>query len=621
MIDPAVTFLTLFIAAIFTLIGNKIKKVSDIITLIASGFALFAVVLNLFYPFMGISILAVIGFYFTINGFTSLIALIAALIGFFVAVYSVKYIKERKSSYSFFMLVTMGSLIGMAYSWNLLWIFLLAEIATIGSAPLIAHHQKAKPYEGAIKYLIIQILAALFAVIGLGLIYQLATSGGLVGIDAFSINLLLTTGVLIGLEGKIAIFLIFLGFLVKLPSFPLHTWLPDASTVAPASISTLLHAMMIKVAGMPAFLVLFQFNFLFVSTTFWFLICGLGALTMVICVAIAFAQNDLKRLLAFDSVSQMGYVILGLGIGGLALSYYNLLTDPLWLGIAAGGIAAGLFHMFNHSLFKSILFFSAGAIEHETGTKDLHQLGGLLRAMPLTGSVMLIGSLSIAGIPLLNGFISKWMIFNACIAAGQPIFAFIAIFTSALTFAVFLRILCSVFLGNTPDTLRNVHQTPKIMVAPSAVLAAGCITFGVLPQIAIFFLIYPATLTFLPLASLPPVNPLTTILSFFGGAWDPFLIATLLLIGLIVGFLLFQIKGSTKSTETEDKGLPFTGGALQDPYLSVEETRPASTLFEYPFRSMLKKVRRTHTGLVNMYLFWFVLTALLLLALMIGGWI
>ncbi len=621
MIDPAITFLILIIAAAFTMIGNKIKKVNDIITIIASSYTLFAVVMNAIYPFMGISILAGLGLSFTINGFTSLIAIIAALIGFFVAIYSVKYIKERKSTYCFFMLTTMASLIGMAYSWNLLWIFLLAEIATISSAPLIAHHQKAKPYEGTIKYLIIQILAALFTVIGLGFIYQLASIGGLIGIEAFSIDLLLTTGVLVGLEGKIAIFLIFLGFLVKLPSFPLHTWLPDASTVAPASISTLLHAMMIKVAGIPAFLVLFLFNFLFVNTTFWFLICGLGALTMVLCVIIAFAQNDLKRLLAFDSVSQMGYVILGLGIGGLALSYYNLLADPLWLGIAAGGIAAGLFHMLNHSLFKSVLFFSAGAIEHETGTKDLHKLGGLLRAMPLTGSVMLIGSLSIAGVPLLNGFISKWMIFNACIAAGQPIFAFIAIFTSALTFAVFLRILCSVFLGNTPDALRDVHKPPKIMVAPSMVLAAGCIVFGILPQIAIFFLIYPATLTLLPLAAPPPVNPLTTILSFFGGAWDPFLLATLLFIGLIVGFLLYQIKGKIESTETEDKGLPFTGGALQDPYLKVDEARPASTLFEYPFRSILKKVRRTHTGLVNMYLFWFVLTAFLLLALMIGGWI
>ncbi|MFX1566590.1 MAG: NADH-quinone oxidoreductase subunit L [Promethearchaeota archaeon] len=614
MIDPAVIVIVLYIAAALALLGTKIKRANDVITVLATGFALLAVILNFLFP-LWITLPGILGLNFTVNGYTNLIALIATFIGFFVVIYSIRYIEQRRSSYSVFVLLTVGSLVGMAYSWNLFWIFVFAELATITSTFLIAHHLKSSSLEGGLKYLIIQIFASVFVVVGLGLIYQEAQTFGFAGIGVFSIELLLSSGLLTGFIGKLSLFLIFLGFLVKVPSFPIHTWLPDASTVAPASISTLLHAMMIKVAGMPAFLILLFFYSLFVSVTFWIVICSLGVLTMLICVIIAFAQDDLKRLLAFDSVSQMGYIILGLGIGGLAITYYSLLADPLWLVVAAGAITAALFHLLNHSLFKSVLFFSAGAIEHETGTRDINKLGGLLKAMPTTGYVMLIGSLAIAGVPLLNGFISKWMIYNACIAAGQPAFALIAIFTSALTFAVFLRLLCSVFLGNSPGTYAKIHPAPKSMVAPSLILAAGCILFGILPQIALTWVIWPATSILLPMAIPPPVNPL------FWVSLDLFLLATLLFIGLIVGYLLYRIKWGVQPTEADDKTMPFTGGTLKDPYLKVDEARPASTVFSHPFKPLLNTVRHTHTGLVNMYVLWFVFFALLLLSLVFLGWI
>jgi NADH:ubiquinone oxidoreductase subunit 5 (subunit L)/multisubunit Na+/H+ antiporter MnhA subunit len=262
-----------------------------------------------------------------------------------------------------------------------------------------------------------------------------------------------------------------------------------------------------------------------------------------------------------------------------------------------------------------VLFFSAGAIEHETGTRDINKLGGLLQAMPTTGYVMLIGSLAIAGVPLLNGFISKWMVYNACIAAGHPAFALIAIFTSALTFAVFLRLLCSVFLGQAPGTYDKVHAAPKSMITPSLILAAGCILFGILPQTALVWLIFPATLILLPTAIPPPVNPL------FWVSLDLFLIATLLFIGLIVGYILYRIKGGAQPTIVDEKTMPFTGGTLKDPYLKVDEARPTSTVFSHPFKPLLNSFRRTHTGLLNMYVVWFVLFALVLLWLLFVGWI
>ena len=621
VIDPAVIFLTMLAAAALSLVGERVKRLGDGVAVLSTAFALSGVILNLVVPFTGVSLLEALGFHFTVNGFTSLIALVASLIGFLVTVYSVGYVTDRVGLYYLFTLTTVGSLIGMAYCWNLLWIFLLAEVSTICSAPLIAHHCDSAALEGALKYLIIQIFASLFVALGLGVIYGQALASGLSGVTAFNLDVLVASAALTGLEGKVAVLLVFIGFAAKLPSFPIHTWLPDASTVAPASISTLLHAMMIKVAGMPAFLVLFLFGHLFTSVNIWLVVCGLGALTMLICVILAFAQNDLKRLMAFDSVSQMGYVIMGLGIGGLGASYFNLTGEPAWLGVAAGGLAAGLFHLLNHSLFKSLLFFSAGAIEHETGTRDLNRLGGLLRAMPVTGSVMLVGSLSIAGVPLLNGFNSKWMLYNACIAAGSPLLAFIAIFTCAMTFAVFLRVLCSVFLGSMPETYTRVEEAPKSMLAPSFILAAGCILFGIFPQIALVYLLYPATLFLLPSGTLPPASIFVSELNVFGGLWDPYWLFTLMMVGISVGYLLYRLRGGFRPAASEDKLMPFTGGALHEPYLNIEMARPTSTTFEYPFRSVLGAVRRAHTGLVNLYVLWIVLFALAIMGCVVVGWI
>ncbi len=631
MIDPIILVLVLIAAAPLSLIGAKARRIGALVTVFATGFTFIGVLLNIFSPFAGPSLFAVYGLVLEVNGFTSLIAFVTSFIGFLVAVYSYGYIENRAGSYNLFTLAAVASLIGMAYCWNLLWIFLLAEICTLCSAPLIAHKNDGQALEGAIKYLVIQISTSFFAVVGLGIIYHLVGGGG---IAAFNLSNLTLPGVITGYEGKLAILLLFIGFAVKLPSFPLHAWLPDASTVAPAPTSTLLHAMMIKVAGIPAFLILFLFNFLFTNVLIWIIVCILGVITMLFNVILAFAQNDLKRLLAFDSVSQMGYVILGLGIGGLGASMYSLTADTHWLSVAGLGLVAGLFHLLNHSLFKSILFFGAGAVEHETGVRDINQLGGLLQSMPRTGYLMLIGSLSIAGIPFFNGFISKWMIYLACIAAGRPLLAFLAMFTCAMTFAVFMRLLSSVFLGIRPQAHASVHAAPKSMVGPSVVLAIACIGLGIIPQIALIYLLYPATLTLLPAAvaylpwypsSLGSIFPLN--LAFSGGLWDPFLLATILLLGLAIGYIIYKARGGHKEVPVSDKYMPFTGGALQEPYLKVDDVRVTSTVFEHPFRPFLSRLRRLHSGLANMYVLWIILFAITLLAILFvgtiwfGGWI
>ncbi|MFX0197103.1 MAG: hypothetical protein ACFFCW_13330, partial [Candidatus Hodarchaeota archaeon] len=192
MIDPTIIVLTTFVAAVVSIIGEKDKRIGDVVTFLSAGFALFGVGLNIYSPFTGKSMLDKYGFSLTVNGFTSLLALVASLIGFFVIVYSIGYIEERVGSYNFFTLMVIGSLLGMAYCWNLLWLILFAEITTICSAPLIAHHSDAVAYEGAIKYLIIQLFAAIFALVGLGILYDQAVEGGLSGITSLHIETLST---------------------------------------------------------------------------------------------------------------------------------------------------------------------------------------------------------------------------------------------------------------------------------------------------------------------------------------------------------------------------------------------------------------------------------------------
>jgi multicomponent Na+:H+ antiporter subunit D len=205
-----------------------------------------------------------------------------------------------------------------------------------------------------------------------------------------------------------------------------------------------------------------------------FLVVGVGAIlvifgliSMVLGAFMALVQRDLKRLLAYSGISQLGYILLGVGLGTTL------------------GIQGGLFHLLNNAIYKTMLFMIAGAIIYRVGTSNMDELGGLWNNMPMTGAVFMIGALAISGVPPLNGFASKWTIYVACIEAGQPVFTIIAIVISALTLAYFLKAFNSIFLGQRPERLENVKETPSSMLIPIGVLALLCIVFGILPHLGI----------------------------------------------------------------------------------------------------------------------------------------
>jgi len=198
----------------------------------------------------------------------------------------------------------------------------------------------------------------------------------------------------------------------------------------------------------------------------------LGTLSMLIGVFLAIGQWDLKRLLAYHSISQIGYVILGIGLG-----------TPL-------GIAGGLFHLFNHSIFKSLLFLNSGAVEYATGTRDLQKMGGLIHKMPFTGTTSLFASMSIAGIPPFNGFWSKLIIIVACVHAGHPGYALWAVIASILTLASFMKVMKYAFWGNLKGKMAGVKDVPVFMKLSMGLLALICLVGGILlmPDLSTVFL-------------------------------------------------------------------------------------------------------------------------------------
>ena len=263
------------------------------------------------------------------------------------------------------------------------------------------------------------------------------------------------------------------GFGIKAALVPFHPWLPDAHPSAPAPISAMLSGVLIKALGIYALLRVL-FNVIGLTELFGGVLIAIGVLSMTIGVFLAVGQWDFKRLLAYHSISQMGYVILGVGLGGyLYASGGNSYA-------AALAVLGGVFHLANHAVFKSLLFLCSGSIEYTTGTRQLKEMGGLLKRMPVTRATCTIASLSIAGVPPFNGFWSKLLIVLAAFQAGFHWLAAITILVSFVTLVSFLKVLRYAFLGELPETLKEIRESPFLMSLPLVVLAVLCAGMGML---------------------------------------------------------------------------------------------------------------------------------------------
>ena len=332
-----------------------------------------------------------------------------------------------------------------------------------------------------------------------------------------------------------AIFLLALfGFGLKAGLMPLHVWLPGAHAAAPSNVSALMSGVMIKVGIYGLIRVTGYFA---VIPPWWgWTILGLGTVSALLGVAFAIAQHDIKRLLAFHSVENIGIILLGIGTALLGRSYH----DPAMVTL---GLTGALLHVINHGLFKGLLFLSAGSMIHATGSRKLTDYGGLLRTMPLTGLCFLGGAAAICGLPPLNGFVSEWLVYLGIFQAAQaaapaPSVALLALpilaMTGGLALLCFAKVFGLSFLG-APKEERPGHEPPLTMLLPMAILLAACIWIGLAPT-TMLPLLSRATDTWLGSSAITTTADLYTL----APAENISRIAILLLIFCAAGFFYLR---------------------------------------------------------------------------------
>jgi multicomponent Na+:H+ antiporter subunit D len=411
-----------------------------------------------------------IGIYMVMDGFSAIVVCIINLIGFLVAIYSISYIKRYTSEnyfYALFCLMIAG-MNGVVLSGDLFNIFVFLEISVISAYSLVAFGVEKNELEASFKYQVLGSIASFLILFGIGFIYWKTKTLNIADIrEAFKT----------GYDKSFYLFvqlLILSGFGLKAAIMPFHAWLPDAHSSAPSPISAMLSGVFIKAVGIYVIIRLF-FNMFIITESMAILITTLGTLSMVIGVFLAIGQWDIKRLLAYHSISQMGYVMLSIGIGMI------LISRGVKQEVAALAIAGGIFHLINHAAFKGLLFLNAGAIEYTIGTRNLKEMGGLAKSMPATSATSFVASMSISGIPPFNGFFSKLIIIVAAITAKFYLLAALAVIVSIITLASFLKFQRYAFYDKSDEDKRpEAKEVPYPMIFSMIVLSIVCLLLSLL---------------------------------------------------------------------------------------------------------------------------------------------
>jgi multicomponent Na+:H+ antiporter subunit D len=379
------------------------------------------------------------------------------LVSLAVGLFSIDYMEHygAKANYYALLLVMVAGMNGLVLSTDLFNVYIFLEVAAVASYALVAYGLEHDELEASFKYLMLSVVASAALLVAIAVLFGM--TGGL---SFAAVAEGLRTVAAPGAVAVCAALFLF-GFGLKAALIPFHAWLPDAHPSAPAPISAILSGLLIKVSGVYALTRIF-FGVFGLTPALSKVLMGLGAVSIVVAAFLALGQKDMKRMLAYSSISQVGYVVLGIGIG-----------TPL-------GIAGGLFHLFNHALAKGLLFLNSGSVQRATGTRDLDEMGGLAKRMPLTAGTNLVGALSIAGVPPLGGFWSKLFIVMALVQSGEWTFAVIAVLASVLTLWYYLLIQRKAFFGQLNARWAAVREAPFWMSAATVILALLVIGTGIL---------------------------------------------------------------------------------------------------------------------------------------------
>lgn len=407
---------------------------------------------------------------FEIDTLGIFMATLFLFIGLLTSVYSVKYMERdtRLAEYYILLMLMVAGMLGVVFAGDFFTFFIFWEIMCLSSYVLVAFRKERwEPVEAGFKYLIMSASGSAMVLFAMSLLY------GMAGTLNFAYVRLALSKPQLGGWALMAMVLVIVGFGIKAAMAPLHTWLPDAHPAAPSSISAMLSGVVIK-AG--AYALMRSLIMIFAPEAYsWQIVLAiLAVITMTVGNLMALLQTDLKRLLAFSSVAQMGYVIFGISIA----TYY--------------GITGSLFHIMNHAIMKSLLFLCSGAFLYAVDSRNLDELAGIGKKMRITGVMFTIGCLSIAGIPPLNGFQSELMILLSGIGLGGKgaiwyVLSAIMLVNLLFSVAYYLRLIQTLTLREPSTTSVNAREAPIGMLLPMGILTVLCIVIGIYPDPFISF--------------------------------------------------------------------------------------------------------------------------------------
>lgn len=549
------------------------------------------------------------------DGLAAVVLLFVTLFGLVVAVYSAGWMtaRERAGEYWAYLLWTVGASAGALLANDLLLLLVLWGV--LGALLWLMIGLGGPEAAGAAKKSFV-IVGGTDAAMLLGVVLFLHRAGT-TRMDEWQV--FLSDG-----TAWAAFLCLAAAALAKAGALPFHTWVPECGAHAPAPVAAFLPASLDKLLGV--YLLARTMNDLFVMTpAARELVMFVGAATIVAAVMVALVQHDLKRLLSYHAVSQVGYMVLGVATG------------------TAVGLAGGLFHMLNHTMYKAGLFLGAGAVERAAGTTDLDRLGGLARRMPRTFGAFLICALAISGIPPLNGFVSKWMVYQGVLdlrAQGGGLWIawlLAAMAGSALTLASFVKVLHAVFLCAPPAELsaRAPREAPWTMWLPPAALAAACVVFGVLAfELPIPRLVEPMVGGPVALPGVWWAGPATLMLAlaFAAGALGTWLAQR----GRIrrtpswVGGERLDATYVTAVPVGPARRVEITGTDFYDTIEALPGIRRAYALARRRLFDLYEDgsavtfyvvgmLRRAHTGVLPLYLTWLILGLLVVLRVVLSG--
>ena len=648
---PIIAIMTPFILAfVLGLFKDKYIKVKRALAVIATAVSFLCVIL-LIKPILinGEIIVSWMGNWSPMGGKAFGIGLQIDSLGMFLAliitgaallsvIYSLKYMSHDnglEKYYVLFLLLT-SSMIGFVFTGDLFNMYVMLEIMTFAAIALTAfRNYKDKSVEAAFKYIVTGSLGSSLILLGTCLIYS----------ETKTLNLAEIAVVIKAMESMtptliVAFSLMMVGYAVKAFMVPCHTWPTDAHMAAPSSISMILSGVMSKTGIYAIIRLVFMIFGLASNKPVGYLILVWGVITMVIGVSMALLQHDFKRLLAFHSVSQIGYIITALGIAIIETGEVSVLA-----------MTGGTYHMINHAIFKGLLFLTAGAILYTTGTTDLESVSGLGKRMPFTMAMFLFGAAGISGIPPFNGFASKWMIYEAGFTGSLGIVSIIAVVVSALTLASFIKVGHSVFFGPINKEHKNIEDVPTSMKIPMGVLALGIVIFGLFPKVIVNKILIPVIKSVYDLTgyvfsalgntydSLFVFDGINNIEFLTKGIYNPtnFLILFVILLLAILVFVIF--KGNNLGEEIHEKSdnefdmsifkkyenhrvnsvnyseAPLDEACKYDIYVGGEKGEEvkvgANDLFwgmKYQLRGYFNSIQKAHNGSVNDYSLWIVAT-------------